>query len=395
MRPQASDNSSVFRIAENDLPELTIRGLILGAIITVVFMASNVYLGLKVGLTFSSLIPAAVISMAVLRFFRYSNVLESNMVQTQASAAGTLSSIIFGLPGLVMVGYSERLSVLANRRHLRNRRHSRRHVYYPAASGDGRGDRPAVSRRCSRRGDPARRQRRARQQQTAAQTGERAEAGVGAIVAGGVIAGAFSLVSSGFHIFAEQIAWWFQIGASVFRVGTGFSLALLGAGYLVGIVVGVAMIVGVVIAWGIAVPILTALTPVPLDSTAAKVAAGIWSNQVRFIGAGTIAVAAVWTLVILFKPLAEGTRSMLASMREIRAGRGHAIPRTERDIPIHWVAGITLALIVPMAAIFTYFVDTTDLPISAGMTWGLVAFAVAYAFLFGFLIAASAATWPA
>ena len=102
LRP-ASDNSSVSRLAE--LPELTIRGLILGAIITVVFMASNIYLGLKVGLTFSSSIPAAVISMAVLRFFRDSNVLENNMVQTQASAAGTLSSIIFVLPGLIMIGY--------------------------------------------------------------------------------------------------------------------------------------------------------------------------------------------------------------------------------------------------------------------------------------------------
>ena len=78
-----------------DLKELTVRGIILGALITVVFTASNVYLGLKVGLTFSSAIPAAVISMAVLRFFKGSTILENNMVQTQASAAGTLSSVIF------------------------------------------------------------------------------------------------------------------------------------------------------------------------------------------------------------------------------------------------------------------------------------------------------------
>ena len=85
--------------------ELTLRGMILGALITVVFTASNVYLGLKVGLTFASSIPAAVISMAVLKFFKGSNILENNMVQTQASAAGTLSSIIFVLPGLLMAGY--------------------------------------------------------------------------------------------------------------------------------------------------------------------------------------------------------------------------------------------------------------------------------------------------
>ena len=85
--------------------ELTLRGMVLGALITVVFTASNVYLGLKVGLTFASSIPAAVISMALLRFARGSNILENNMVQTQASAAGTLSSVIFILPGLLMAGY--------------------------------------------------------------------------------------------------------------------------------------------------------------------------------------------------------------------------------------------------------------------------------------------------
>ena len=82
------------------------RGMLLGAILTVIFTASNVYLGLKVGLTFSSAIPAAVISMAILRMYKNSNILENNMVQTQASAAGTLSAIIFVIPGmLMMIGY--------------------------------------------------------------------------------------------------------------------------------------------------------------------------------------------------------------------------------------------------------------------------------------------------
>ena len=99
-------NSSPYsQVKYPSLPELTLRGMLLGILITAIFTASNVYLGLKVGLTFSSSIPAAVISMAVLRFFKDSNVLENNMVQTQASAAGTLSAIIFILPGLLMLGY--------------------------------------------------------------------------------------------------------------------------------------------------------------------------------------------------------------------------------------------------------------------------------------------------
>lgn len=94
-----------FMRHELRLPELTVRGMLLGALLTVIFTASNVYLGLKVGLTFSSAIPAAVISMAVLKMAKNSNILENNMVQTQASAAGTLSAIIFIIPGMLMIGY--------------------------------------------------------------------------------------------------------------------------------------------------------------------------------------------------------------------------------------------------------------------------------------------------
>ncbi len=85
--------------------ELTVRGLVLGVIITVIFTAANVYFGLKAGITFSTSIPAAVISMAILRSFHDSTIQENNIVQTVASAAGTLSAIIFVLPGLIIVGW--------------------------------------------------------------------------------------------------------------------------------------------------------------------------------------------------------------------------------------------------------------------------------------------------
>src|SRR4030081_1267241 len=85
--------------------ELTLRGLILGALITTVLRAANVYLGLKVGLTFASSIPAAVSSVGILSAFKDSSILENNIVQTVASAAGALSAIIFVLPGLVIIGW--------------------------------------------------------------------------------------------------------------------------------------------------------------------------------------------------------------------------------------------------------------------------------------------------
>ena len=85
--------------------ELSLRALILGAVIAIVFTAANVYLGLRVGITIASSIPAAVISMGIFRLFNTGTIRENNIVQTVASAGGTLSAIIFVLPGLVMIGY--------------------------------------------------------------------------------------------------------------------------------------------------------------------------------------------------------------------------------------------------------------------------------------------------
>lgn len=93
------------KAAATSLKELTLRGVILGAILTVLFTAANVYLGLKIGITFATSIPAAVISMAILKAFHDATIQENNIVQTIASAAGTLSAIIFVLPGLIMVGW--------------------------------------------------------------------------------------------------------------------------------------------------------------------------------------------------------------------------------------------------------------------------------------------------
>ncbi len=375
---------------QTSLPELTLRGLILGALITVVFTASNVYLGLKVGLTFSSSIPAAVISMAILRFVRGSNILENNMVQTQASSAGTLSSIIFILPALVMIGHWQGFpfwetagvctigGILGVMYTIPLRRAMVVLTDLPYPEG-------MAAAEILRVGSPD-----ANAPPPQPVAGDRAEPGVRDILFGGLLAGAVNLsAGSGLQLIADEASWWFAAGGSVFRLSTGFSLALLGAGYLCGVVVGIAALVGVAIAWGVAVPILSAQTPMPPDTTLAAFATGIWSHQVRFIGAGTIAVAAIWTLIILLRPLIEGVRSALGAVAQIRAGQADAIPRTERDIPIHWVAGVSLALTIPMGAIFAHFIAETGQPMSAGLFWGLVVYGVVFAFLFGFLIAAA------
>lgn len=411
------------------LPELTLRGMILGALITVIFTASNVYLGLKVGLTFSSSIPAAVISMAVLRAMRAGNILENNMVQTQASAAGTLSSIIFVMPGLLMVGHwhgfpywltlgicgaGGMLGVMFTIP-LRRAMVVDSALPYPegVAAADilrigsapiedseerkagestgARSDAPAQSAsRSSARVATEMNDAATRAALSASSASPNAsEAGAREIAFGGIVSAVFAFATSGLKVFGESITAWLPAGSAVFRLTTGFSLALIGAGYLIGIVSGLAILLGIVISWGVAVPVLTSMTPNVEHQAVSAFATGLWAHKVRFIGAGTIGVAAVWTLITLAKPMLEGVKTSFTAISQARAQRGsqYAVARTEQDLAPRWIIGLTLVLVATLLVTFGAFLAPAAL--SVGQIATLVLSGVLFAVVFGFLVAAA------
>src|SRR5437762_11095604 len=238
--------------------ELTIRGLILGALITTVFTAANVYLGLKVGLTFASSIPAAVISMAILSAVKDSSILENNIVQTVASAAGTLSAIIFVLPGLVIVGWWTEfpfwqsfliclsggvLGVLFTIP-LRRALVTTSDLPYP----EGVAAAEVLKVGSGTRGE------------TKDDTGE-AKEGLIAVIFGSVASAGLAIITAT-RIAGGELAGFFRIG-SIASSGYDFalSLALLRAGHLVGLSGGMSMLVGLVISWVVAGPIVTWCQP--------------------------------------------------------------------------------------------------------------------------------------
>ncbi|MEN4921880.1 oligopeptide transporter, OPT family [Achromobacter spanius] len=376
--------------AEVTLPELTFRGVLLGALITVIFTASNVFLGLKVGLTFSSAIPAAVISMSVLRMFKDANILENNMVQTQASAAGTLSAIIFILPALVMMGhwqgfpFWQTLGICAAGGMLgvmftiplRHVMVVQSDLPYPEGVAAAEILRVGSAERAQDEADAG-----------AGTPSKPAATGMGDIVAGGVAAAVVSFAASGLRVLGDSVSGWFALGGAVFRLPMGFSLALLGAGYLIGIVAGLAMLTGLIISWGIAVPILTAMGDMPAGLSLAKYATQLWSSQVRFIGAGVIGVGAIWTLATLFVPMARGVKASFSALTKAGAARAGSAPRTERDLSAGWISVVTLVLVAILVITFQVFL--AGAPLSAGAIWKLVAYAVLFAFVFGFLVAAA------
>ena len=353
--------------------ELTLRGVLLGGAITVLFTAANVYLGLKVGLTFATSIPAAVISMAVLRGFRNSTIQENNIVQTVASAAGTLAAIIFVLPGLIMVGWWQGFpywttaaitatgGVLGVLFSVPLRRALVVETSLPYPEGHAAAEVLRVGT-ASREG------------------GEESARGLSVLVANSLLSAGFAILTQTRLVVAEASTW-FRVGPGASGVSIGLSYALMGVGHLVGISVGMAMLVGLVVGWFGLLPLLTAHDPLPGGVQAW--ASAVFSRDVRFFGAGVIGVAAIWTLLRIAGPVIGGVRSAMAASRARHAGEALALE--ERDLPIAIVFAGTAAMLVPIGFLLWSVLAGGPLAPSA---LALVGGALVFVVVIGLLIAA-------
>jgi len=338
--------------------ELTIRGLIIGIVITIVFTAANVYAGLKAALTFSTSIPAAVISMAILRSFRDATIQENNIVQTVASAAGTLSSIIFVLPGLIMIGYwtdfpfwtSFWICALGGILGVMYSIPLRRALVTNSDLPYPEGVACAEVLKVGSGGDAA-----------DAHDVEHGRAGLLAVLWGSIVSAAFALIIET-QLFASDVAQNFRIGKKGAVSGYDFSLSFLlfGIGHLVGLSVGIAMLIGALIGWGWGVPHYSGLAH-DFTTPVAALARSAWSGKVRYIGAGAIGISAIWTLLKLAKPLISGLASAMAASRARKAGKADTLPITERDIPIGIVGVVTLVCMLPIGWLLGFFGNQTGL----------------------------------
>ena len=368
-----------FMRHELRLPELTVRGMLLGAVLTVIFTASNVYLGLKVGLTFSSAIPAAVISMAALKMAKDSNILENNMVQTQASAAGTLSAIIFIIPGMLMIGYWQGfefwqtllvsacggcLGVLFTIP-LRRAMVVHSDLAYPEG---------VAAAEILKVGSGANEQ-------------EGASSGVKEITSGGILAGIIAFCTNALQVLGSELSLWIPVGRGMTQLPLGYSTALVGAGYLIGIAAGLSMLVGILIAWVGFVPYYTITSALPDGMTMQKFAGKIYQDRVRLIGAGAMGVAAIWTLITLARPVIDGVKESLAAMRMPDADKGKH--RMDIDMSVKSIALVFVVTVIGLLGIFYVFVSPEGLPMTENLTFVIVGVGVAV--LMGFFVAAACA----
>jgi putative OPT family oligopeptide transporter len=363
-------NDSQTSILPSTQRELTVRSIILGGLLTFLFTAANVYFGLRVGLTFSTAIPAAVISMAVLRTLGGATIVENNIVQTIGSAAGAVATMVFVLPAFVIIGwwtaipYWQTMMVCATGGVLgvmisvpmRRALVVDSDLPYPEGVAGAEILRVGMA-------DGA---------------GEaESQAGLDTIVLGAVVGAGFGVLTM-LRVAAGEVAKVFKLGAGVGTVGGTLSLGLFAIGHLIGLATGMAMLLGMVLGKLVLLPYLSAGLPGPLEDVAGAVLKG----QVRFVGAGAMGVAAVWALIRIAGAIMRGLSGIAATARARRAGE--AIKLTERDLPAGWVLGVSAAMFVPILVLVWGFVQGGPLAGSIGMVLVLT---VVFTIVVGFAVA--------
>lgn len=363
---------------QESVKELTFRGMILGALLTIIFTASNVYLGLKVGLTFSTSIPAVVTSIAIFKLIRArdTNILEQNMVQTQVSAAGTLSSVIFVIPGLFMIGYwvefplwqTFLICVCGGCLGVIFTIPLRRAMVVQSTLAYPEGRAAAEILKVAK----------VNQDKSAKKLG------IKEILLGSGISSVFTLCAQGFRLITDTSNIGFVVGKAYFGLSMGYSLALLGAGYLIGIGGAIALLVGMFLAFGVFTPYLSMFELSTAGQSVLDVVFNVWAQKVRLIGTGVIAVAALWTLFELMGPVIEG---MKVIVKQTKQKHNITLDRKDTDLSIKVMSIITIILVIALFFTFYYFVQSA--PLTLGMKLAFTIAGTLIAVLVGFFVAAA------
>jgi len=347
-QPRPDDPFEPVVPSSRSLPEITVKALILGVVLAVVLAAANAYLGLFAGMTVSASIPAAVISMTLFSFFRRSNILENNIVQTAASAGEAVAAAaVFTIPGLVILGFWSRydyvqtvaicalggtIGVLFSvplRRALVVQ--ARNEIKFPEGIATG-------------------------EVLKAGQGGEKGN--LGAIVAAGLTGGLLKFCQdAGLKLWASALELGGRVGGSAAYLGMDLSAALLGVGFIVGLRIAVLVFLGGALSWWIAIPLYSALHGLPDAPTAVEAATLLWKEQIRFLGVGAMCVGGFWALIQMRSQLLTGVRSGLRAFREEKAGT--AVERTDRDIPMVWVLVLSVLSVIPLFFVYRLVVQST------------------------------------
>jgi len=326
-------------------PQLSVRAIVLSAVLAAILAAANAYLGLFAGLTIATAIPAAVVSMAVLRVLGGGTILENNIVQTGASAGSSIAAgVIFTIPALIILNYW----------------HDFLYSWVLAIAGLGGllGVLFSVPLRRSMIVEDPLPFPEGKAAAEVLKAGENPGPGVKILAKAAAIGAALKLAAeSGMHMIPDNAIGATFIGKYLGYMGTNLSPALLGVGYIIGLNVGIVVVSGSILSFNIAIPIYHAFflnSDTPLAARiagagAADIAGAIWSAKIRYLGVGAMLIGGVWTLFSLRNSLISGIRSGLHAARQ---GSGEVIKETDRDLPMKWMLIALVVFVIPLALLY-------------------------------------------
>ena len=342
-----------FIPASTILPETTVKAIILGFILSALLAAANTYMGLLLGMTVSASIPAAVISMAVLKMFKRSNILENNIVQTAASAGESLAAgVIFTMPALVLMGYWTHFNYLE--------------TTLIALSGGVLGVLFTIPLRHALIVEEDLKFPEGVATAEVLKAGNDGGSFLKYLVYGSVFGGGVKFIIEGLKLWSSH----FEVatiikGKGFLYFGTYLTPAVMAVGYIVGLNISFLVFLGGAIAWYIAIPSIVAYNGVPEGVDAATYGGQLWSTQIRYLGVGAMIVGGLWAVISIRSSLISAVKQGFAAFKAMRDGAAKAI-RTEYDTPMSWVLIGIGALIVPIFII--YVREIHNVPISALMS---------------------------
>ncbi len=353
------------------LPEITVKAVVLSVILAAVLAAANAYLGLFAGMTVSASIPAAVASMAILRLFRQSNILENNIVQTAASSGEALAAgVIFTIPALLLVGYWSEFDywqtvVIATVGGLLGVLFTiplRRALIITARLRfpEGMATAEVLKVGAATRGGT---------------DGRAATRDFQSLLFASFLGGLVKFGESGLRLWTESLEGAMQVGRTVFYAGLNLSPALLAVGFIIGLRTAVVVFLGGVVGWLILMPAYGLVHGIPADRTGLAAAMTIWSGQIRYVGIGAMLTGGLWTLTKLREPVWKSLQTLRASYQASGVRQGKAdVSRTEQDASFLWIVVPFGLSLLPMALIYSKVVDSSLIGIIMTLVMGIAAF---------------------
>lgn len=358
--------------AHHNLPEITFKAIGLSLLLTILLAAANAYLGLKVGITISASIPAAVISMACLKLFRRHNILENNIVQTAASSGEALTAgIIFTVPALIVLKYWQQF------------------YYYElviiAALGGTLGVLFSVPLRRVLLADKSLPFPEGNAIGNVLQASTMEGFGVRNLVYGGIIGASVQICQLGLKIFADSAQFWLIRYNLIFGIGIGFNPALIGAGYIIGINIALSILLGIILGWVVGLPIIAGIYGVPDATSTYAISMALWDQYIRYIGLGVMMIGGFWAVILLIKPMSMGIIHSIRSLTTRQKYGWAALSKEERDLPINFVGWLILLIVGLIFLVLQYVSGSQVFGFSMGKTLLFNGLNTVYILLGGFI----------